>query len=237
MIIDDRCYVDLYAETVEALTRAALRRNPDDSPSDFAAFLAQALAATAANVGGADRLVAGRAGSWEASYVDGLVRRTMGDQPDDWVWFRTQPVVIGLNVAELIEDERHHPGLMGLGEALENFDRQFATTDNEVDVDAWDRGIDTITARYTNEYRLYADRFTAAARRLADRIPGLSADVYVEADTNPDSTWWSAATTTNPVEYGCDQLAYELWYAAHDAIPLPNVDVWLGSGQPTAVRE
>ena len=137
----------------------------------------------------------------------------MGDQPDDWAWFRTQPVVIPLNVAELIEDELHHPGLMGLGEALENFDRRFAAIDND-DVDAWDRGIDTITARYTDEYRLYAERFTAAARRLADRIPGLSADVYVEADTNPNSHWWSTAAINQPAcEYGSDQLAFELWHA------------------------
>ena len=42
-------------------------------------------------------------------------------------------IVIPLNVAELVEDELHHPGLMGLGEALENFDKHFATA-NDTDV-------------------------------------------------------------------------------------------------------
>ena len=230
MITDDRCITDPTPTTVAALTRAALRRNPDGTPCDFGDFLAHALAATAANVGGPDRLFAGRPGSWESAYVDGLVRGTTGDQADDWAWFRTQPVVVPLNVAELIEDELHHPGLMGLGEALENFDTRYQQVDGD-DVDAWDRGIETITARYTDEYRLYAERFTAAARRLADRIPGLSADVYVEADTDPNSHWWSTAAINNPYGYSGDQLTCELWCAAHDMTPLPHVDVWLGAGE------
>ena len=84
----------------------------------------------------------------------------MGDRPDDWTWFRTQPVVVPLNVAELIEDDLPHPGLMGLDEALENFDKHFDAINNDADVDAWDHGIETITARYINEYRLYAERFS-----------------------------------------------------------------------------
>ena len=31
-------------------------------------------------------------------------------------------------------------------------------------LDAWDSDIEAITARYTAEYQLYAERFTAAAR-------------------------------------------------------------------------
>ena len=121
---------DLYADSIAVLTRAATMSGSDGTP-DFADFLAHVLAATAANVGGPDQLVAGRPGSWESSYIDGLVRRTMGDRLDDWTWFRTQPVVIPLNVAELIEDELHHPGLMGLGEALENFDRRLDTLSDD----------------------------------------------------------------------------------------------------------
>ena len=76
--------------------------------------------------------------------------------------------MIPLNVAELIEDELHHPGLMGLGEALENFDRRLDTLNDDCDMDAWDCGIDTITTRYTTEYRLYAERFTRTAQRLVN---------------------------------------------------------------------
>ena len=182
-----------------------------------------------------NQLVAGRPGSWESSHVDGLVRGTMGSRPDDWSWFRTQPIVIPLNVAELIEDERHHPGLMGLGEALENFDRHFDTLTNDTVVDAWDHGIETITARYTAEYRLYAERFTATVRHLGNQVPGLTADVYVEADADPNSHWWSGSTINNP-EGTSDQLAQQLWLAAHYATPLPNIDIWLGFG-PTQLTE
>jgi hypothetical protein len=177
MIIADRNDTDLYTETVAALTRAALERNLDGSPGDFSDFLAHALAATAANVGGPDRLIAGRPGSWESACVDSLVRGTMGDLPDDWTWFRTQSIVIRLNVAELIEDGLHHPGLMGLDEALENLGKRYESASSEQDLDAWDSDIDAVTDRYTTEYRRYADSFALAARNIASDISGLSADV------------------------------------------------------------
>ena len=138
MITADRSDTDLYTETVAALTRAARQRHADGSPYDFSDFLAHALAATAANVGGPDQLVAGRPGSWESGYVDGLVRGTIGDQPEDWTWYRTQPIVVRLNVAELIEDGLHHPGLMGLDEALENIGGRHESAGREQDLDAWD---------------------------------------------------------------------------------------------------
>lgn len=220
-------WTDLYADTIAILTRAATTSS-SDGVCDFADFLAHVLAATAANVGGPDRLVADRPGSWESSCLDSLIRGTMGDRPEDWTWFRTQPIVVPLNVAELIEDDLHHPGLMGLSEALENFDRHFDTIDSHDDVDAWDHGVETITARYTEEYRLYAERFTAAARHFANQIPGLTADVHIEADTNPSSHWWSRSTITNPQEVD-DPLVQHLWHAARDSIPLPNVDIWRGT--------
>ena len=65
MIIEDRNDTELYTDAVVALTRAALERNVDGTPCDFGDFLAQVLAATAANVGGPDCLIAGRPGSWD----------------------------------------------------------------------------------------------------------------------------------------------------------------------------
>lgn len=232
MIIDDRTDIDLYTETVAALTRAAMQRNTDGTPFDFSNFLATALTATAANVGGPDRLIAGRPGSWQSSCVDGLVRGTAGTERDDWAWFRTQPIVVRLNVAELIEDEQHHPGLMGLDEALESLGGRYESAATEQDLDAWDRDIDMVTDRYTTEYRLYAERFTLAAQAIADQVAGLSADVFLEADTNPNSTWWSTTATNNPSQRGSDQLALDIWWAAHGITPLPNVDIWLGAGLP-----
>jgi hypothetical protein len=45
-------------------------------------------------------------------------------------------------------------------------------------LDAWDTEVDALTNRYIEEYRCYADRFTAAARTAA-RIRGVSVDVVV----------------------------------------------------------
>lgn len=153
------------------------------------------------------------------------VRASRGDRPDDWSRCRTHTVLIALNVAELIEDELHHPGLMGLGEALENFDRHFPAA-SDTDVDAWDAGVDSIAARYTGEYQLYAERFTRAAEHLAEQILGRPGEVCVDADANPNSHWWTGATINNP--HQSDQLELQLWHAAHDATPLPDVDIWLG---------
>jgi hypothetical protein len=225
MTIAARYDTDLYAESVVALTRAAQERNVDGSPCDFCDFLALVLAATAANVGGPDRLIAGRPGSWQAAYVDSLVRGTMGDLPDEWTWCRTQPILVRLNVAQLIEDGLHHPGLMGLDEALENLGKRYESADREQDLDAWDSDID----RYTSEYRLYAQRFTLAAHSVANIISGLSIEVHVEADADPNSTWWSTTATNNPSQSDSDQLALEIWHAARDLTPLPNVDIWLSA--------
>jgi hypothetical protein len=52
---------DLYTDTITILTRAAT--SGSGGTPDFADFLAHVLAATATNVGGPARLVAGRPGS------------------------------------------------------------------------------------------------------------------------------------------------------------------------------
>jgi len=101
-------------------------------------------------------------------------------------------------VFELIEDGLHHPRLMGLDEALENLGKRYESADTEKDLAAWDSDIDTVTDRYTCEYRLFAQRFTVAAQSVANNIPGLSAEVHVEADIDPNSTWWSTTATNNP---------------------------------------
>lgn len=170
-------------------------------------------------------------------YLDGLVRGTMGDLPEDWTWSRPQPILVRLNVAQLVEDELHHPGLMGLDEAIESLGRRYESANGEQDLDAWDGEIDSVTDRYVSEYRRYAERFADAARIVAGDIPGLSADVHVAADTDPNSTWWSATATNNPTAAESDPLAVEIWRAAHDRVPLPNVDVWLAASHPTATRE
>ena len=216
----------LFTQTVTMLTQAATRRNGRGATDmDFADFLINVLAATAANVGGPDHLLTGRHSSWEAAHLDELLRTTIGDQAD-WLWFRTTPLAIRLNVAQLIEDDLTHPGLMGLDEALESLGRRYESATVEAEVDAWDSDIDTVTARYSHEYQLYAHRFTTAVHTCAQQQPGLTVRIEVHADTDPNSAWWTAPAITNPTPDDGDQLALRIWQAAHDATPLPNVDIW-----------
>jgi hypothetical protein len=59
-------------QAADALTRAAR------SEHDFAGWLAAVLATAAGRLGSSDALIAGRPGSWEASFVDQLVKGTVG---------------------------------------------------------------------------------------------------------------------------------------------------------------
>ncbi|MDF0532287.1 hypothetical protein P0W64_21260 [Tsukamurella sp. 8F] len=115
--VGDRPYEVVYADTVRVLTEAArltwpARRfipdagwvtDPDATPEpiDWAQFVAHALTAAAANVGGLDRALAGRPGSWEADGVRGLVTGTGGD---DLAGRRTEPLQIVINPDQVLAD-------------------------------------------------------------------------------------------------------------------------------------
>jgi hypothetical protein len=60
------------SRAVAAITQAARAEH------DFSGWLAQVLAAAAAQLGSSDALIAGRPGSWEAALVDQLVKGTVG---------------------------------------------------------------------------------------------------------------------------------------------------------------
>jgi hypothetical protein len=60
------------AAAIEAVTQAV------DSEHDFGGWLAGVLAVVAARKGSSAALTAGRPGSWEASFVDQLVKGTVG---------------------------------------------------------------------------------------------------------------------------------------------------------------
>lgn len=227
---------ELRAEAVNVLTRAAQRPLSDTASLDFAGFLAEVLAATAANVGGPDLLLAARPGSWEASHVDALLRGTMGDDPDDWLPLRTEPLAITLNVAELVETGDLHPGLLGLDAAVDEVGARYESAVEDEALEAWDIEIDALTNRYVEEYRRYADRFTAAARAAA-RIRGLSVDVVVRVDADPVSAWWRECTITNPSALNDDELELAIWFQAHDCVTLPNVEIQSVPNEQLAVSE
>ncbi|GAA4288928.1 hypothetical protein [Georgenia daeguensis] len=95
-------YEALRGEAIRVLTQAALTGRADDSPTDFADFLAQVVTAVAANVGGVEAQLAGRPGSWEADHVRQLVA---GTAPEDELWrWRTEPVRLYLDVAGTFDD-------------------------------------------------------------------------------------------------------------------------------------
>lgn len=226
---------ELRAEAVSVLTRAAHRSRSDTASLDFAGFLAEVLAAAAANVGGPDLLLAARPGSWEASHVDALLRGTMGEDPDDWLPLRTEPLAISLNVAELVEGGDLHPGLLGLDAAVDEVGARYESAVEEDALDAWDTEVDGLTNRYIEEYRRYADRFTAAAQAAA-RTKGLSVDVVVTVDADPVSAWWSESAVTNASALTDDEVKLAIWFQAHDCVTLPNVEIQLPNEQLTVSR-
>lgn len=212
---------NLDAKEIQVLTEAARRTNVDGSECDFAGSLAFVLAATAANVGGAERFLAGRSGAWEASLVRSLVEGSVGDDRLDLLRVRTEPVVVTLNVAELLDGLDLHRGLLTMDEAIYAFEEQVQGDGRPVDDDSdLEEAITAIAGRY------------AAA---AD-VGGTALRILVGADTDPQSNWWSDdAQVKTPASINQEDLAHELWHTAHDLVALPNVDIdQQSSGEPGA---
>ena len=136
---DPRPYDEVLADAISVLTEATRLTNhpmrqtssgqweadPDPRsalPIDWAAFVTDALAGAAANVGGIDRILAGRPGSWEASVVGDALRAAVGD--DEWdLWrHRTEPITVDLwveAVLDVVEDRTdgdYHDAHLELGE-------------------------------------------------------------------------------------------------------------------------
>ena len=97
---------------------------------------------------------------------------------------------------------------MGLDEALERLGRRYESA-AEADLDAWDSDIEDVTARYTTEYVLDADRPTAAVCGYSRQLPGLTVRVEMHADTNPNNAWWTATAVTNPTANSSDPLSLQ----------------------------
>jgi hypothetical protein len=72
--------------------------------ADWAEFVTQALAGAAANVGGIETALAGRAGSWEAGYVRALLSSTVGEDEQQLLRYRTEPIAVDVFVDEILVD-------------------------------------------------------------------------------------------------------------------------------------
>lgn len=217
----------LQAEAIRVLTEAARQTCNDGSPSDFADFLAAVLAATAANVGGTERLLAGRPGSWEATLIHSLLVGTVGADPSELLRVRTEPVFVTLNVAEMLEGLDPRPGLLTVDEAMDVCEQRLRDDERSADdKPAIDAAIAAIENRYAQEFAAYAARFAAAVLAVAAQTGGDRLRVLIEADSDPRSDWWSDDALLNvPTSGNDDGIAHRLWHAAHDGVALPNIDI------------
>ena len=245
-------YRRLWDATVATLTAAVQLDHPQHGAVDFSDFLASALGAVAANVGSAERITAGRPGSWESDALGQLVTGTVGYDADavELAPRRTVPVLVPLNVAQLVTEahqdappERREAMLPHVDDAAqvlykagEEWSAAHPAPAEDADTSEWEAyeaaadaqavqeqaAEDTLRARYAATFQAYAEAFTAAVLDEARSIEGLSVPVEVQAQTDPEATWWDPTDTTNPDDYGSDALAWRLWSAARDRVPVPS---------------
>jgi hypothetical protein len=203
---------EAWTGVVGLLTTAAGTPHPRYGDLDVADFLASALAAVAANVGGVECLLGGRSGSWEADLVRQLVAGTVGWDAEHLHTHRTVAVRVPLNVAGVLSDHlRHRPTLL---DALDDIDRAYVarldalTVDGvvpEAHLEAFEALLGrqrleeaAATDRYRQAFTAYAQAFAEAVHAAAaDLLPGLSVPVYVDVDAEPDAIWWPTPTTTS----------------------------------------
>lgn len=219
----------LWIMAVDTLTRAARSSRTlaggQVEPVDFAGFLASALGAVAGNLGDVDLVTAGRPGSWESDLVDQLVRGTVGFGQELLLAHRTDPLVVPLNVAELVEDTGCLPSFFD-AEAELPFSLEL---DEHTQDTAWER----LRSRYLDAYDAYATKFTEAVHAHALTLEGLAvpaADggepslrvpVEVKVETEPDRSW---GAVENPSEWAGDPIVWQLWQHAVETAGFPTLD-------------
>jgi hypothetical protein len=109
---EQRGYDAVLADAVRVLSEAARRTttrgrgtsSEQQDQADFADFLADALAGTAANLGGIEALLAGRSGSWEADYVRQLLVGTLGEDESYLFEHRTEALVIRVHADDILNE-------------------------------------------------------------------------------------------------------------------------------------
>ena len=76
-------------------------------PVDFGEIACHVLTAVAANVGGVERLLSGRPGSWEADYVRQIVLSTAGEGSQELLRWRTEVPRLSPTGGDA-DDGQHH---------------------------------------------------------------------------------------------------------------------------------
>jgi len=176
-------------------------------PADWPAFVTQALAAAAANIGGIEAVLAGRPGSWEADGVRNLLRATVGTDEEFLLEHRTEPLVVDLYVEEILTDlgisqvytaaqdelsARWHT--IGLpthtaepGEVWEDTRAAVAalpeaTEDQERQAEELDALMDRLEVQRHADWTAYGTALQAAVEAAAAQLPGLTVPVVVTVD-------------------------------------------------------
>lgn len=224
-----RTYEQVLTDAIRVLTEAArlTRATPHRSahpdqpagtavePIDWAEFATQALAGAAANIGGVDAVLAGRPGSWEADGLRTLLMSTVGHDEQDLLAHRTEPVVVGVFVNEILNDlrvwGRYDEAAQALVERACAVDATAADEEEQLDAIAEaEAGLELQRERVWAAYgdALRATIHTAAARRAGPTVP-----VQVDVDLH---TFRSPCALDQP--WG---IAEELLEEAIAAVPVP----------------
>ncbi len=188
--------------------------HPLHGPMDFADFLVSALRAVAGNAGSVQRITAGRPLSWESELVNALVQSAVGNRAtaEELCVYRTEPVVVRLNVPELLSyarcvatDEELAAMPFELYEAIDALPDPWSSGFEPSDEQLGMRAVAEaeLHRRYSEAFKSYARRFRTAVIEAAETINGLSQSVRVKTDTNPaPADWWEAHRQLLPIPGG-----------------------------------
>lgn len=241
-------YDQLLSDAVSALSAAArltwTERWPDGTastrPCDWAEFVSLAMAGAAANIGSIETVLAGRPGSWEADAVRTLLTATVGHDEQQLLGHRTEPVVVNINVDDMMVDlgawqayddacdtlQRRYDDLdlpeirRTAGSALDFLARLAAATpEQENRCEQIAELEDRLEQQRHQDWVAYGAALVTHIQAEVIQIEGLRVPVVVNVDidpvpaTSPTGTWGRGMGESIPER---------LLHAAVDATPLPG---------------
>lgn len=220
----------LWSQAVDVLSKAArLTRTlagGEVTSADFAGFVASALGAVAANLGDVELVTAGRPGSWESDLVDQLVFGTVGYGQELLLAHRTEPLVVPLNVAQLVEES-------GCLSPFVEAETELPSSE-DLDENAQEAEWERLRLRYVDAYEAYARAFREAVEAHALALEGLvvpsseggarslRVPVEVRVETDPEESWCGVE---NPVAWDGDPMVWQLWQRAVETAGFPTLAV------------
>jgi hypothetical protein len=241
-------YDQLLSAAVTALTAAArltwTERRPDGTapsrPCDWAEFVTLALAGAAANIGGIENVLAGRPGSWEADAVRSLLIATVGYDEQQLLTHRTDPVVVSINVDDMMVDlgvwqayddacdalQRRYDDL-GIPDARRTSGSAHevlaslatATPEQEHGYEQIAELEDRLEQQRQQDWVAYGAALATHIQAQVTQIEGLRVPVVVHVDVDPDPASGQTGTWGSGVG---ESLPERLLNAAVEATPLPG---------------